>query len=507
MTGLALVVGNAQYNNPQHQLDNAVNDAKDFGDKLFSLGYVVHTWTDCTREVFENKLAEFAEELKQYEVGLFYFSGHGLQIDGVNYLTSIDTAFQDGSSAKYTSTQLDLVVDYMKNADPKMKILILDACRNNPLPSSFRGVQLNGLAPIHAPKGTLIAFSTSPGETAMDSGAGRNSIYTGALLNHINDADIPIEDFFKRVRTSVYTLSNGRQTSWEHTSLIGKYYFNSGQMVHATGMSYIQDVIADETFISSGTPIDKIIEDLKSHNYYSQHPALQRLNNIDALTIDVNSQFLIGRNLLQVAAGGENSAMAIMRRLGSWLSRFNQSGANHVLNGILFEIYFNSKGLFRREGFKTAFISEIFALSLNPDYSPSFEFIQQQLTPFQRFLFFIPGRDKTSIAFEIFLEKEIRKTWADNTFTHYWLRSLKHENVELLEIKADPRNQRSLSYEELLDKMENQLATPKSFIRISSNLPLLGSDTITVPFNFTLQRPELNQQDEKNLQKSNINYY
>jgi uncharacterized caspase-like protein len=80
-------------------------------------------------------------------------------------------------------------------------------------------------APIFAPKGTIIAFSTSPGEKAMDYGAGRNSIYTGSLLNHINDTNVPIEDFFKRVRTSVFTLSNGKQTSWEHTSLIGNFLF------------------------------------------------------------------------------------------------------------------------------------------------------------------------------------------------------------------------------------------------------------------------------------------
>ena len=207
---------------------------------------------NCNNEHFERDVRSFSDDLKSYDVGLFYFSGHGLQIDGQNYLTSLDTNFSDSISVKHTSIPLKEVMDYMQNDKTLIKILILDACRNNPLPE--RGTNL-GLAPIYAPKGTIIAFSTSPGETAMDYGAGKNSIYTGSLLNHIDDRNIPIEDFFKRVRTSVYTLSNGKQTSWEHTSLIGNFCFNSGQLIHSPKIPYREDCVIDKTFESHGTKI------------------------------------------------------------------------------------------------------------------------------------------------------------------------------------------------------------------------------------------------------------
>ena len=316
MNAIALVVGNADYYGEHNKLINAVNDANDFSTKLLSLGFVVRKTINCNNEQFDRDVRSFSDDLKSYDVGLFYFSGHGLQIDGQNYLTSLDTNFSDSISVKHTSIPLNEVMDYMQNDKTLIKILILDACRNNPLPE--RGTNL-GLAPIYAPKGTIIAFSTSPGETAMDYGAGRNSIYTGSLLNHIDDRNIPIEDFFKRVRTSVYTLSNGKQTSWEHTSLIGNFCFNSGQLIHSPKIPYGENCVIDKTFESHGTEIDEIIIALKSYNWYIQHPAIQKLNSLSPKNIDISTKFLLGRNILQTAIGGEFSACSIFNNLSDWL--------------------------------------------------------------------------------------------------------------------------------------------------------------------------------------------
>lgn len=107
MNGLAFVVGNANYVGEHNKLINAVNDAKDFSAKLLNLGFVVMTSIDCTNESFDRDIRKFSEELKKYDVGLFYFSGHGLQIEGKNYLTSVDTSFADSISAKHTSIPLD----------------------------------------------------------------------------------------------------------------------------------------------------------------------------------------------------------------------------------------------------------------------------------------------------------------------------------------------------------------------------------------------------------------
>jgi hypothetical protein len=388
MNALALIVGNVEYALPDDKLINAVNDSDDLAEKLMTLGFTIQKVTNCTRQEFDEALVKFGENLKKYQVGLFYFSGHGLQIDGLNYLASIDTSFADSSSAKYTSTRLDEVIDRMQNANPIIKILILDACRNNPLKSLYRGTTELGLAPIHAPKGTLIAFSTSPGEKAMDYGSGRNSIYTGSLLKHIDDPNIPIEDFFKRVRTSVYNLSRGKQTSWEHTSLIGNFHFNSGQLVHSIELPYKREFVADHLFKSSGSEIETIIEDLRSHDWYKQNPAIERIHTVAGKGIDNNSEFILGRNILQTAIGGEYSAQGIIKGLASWLVKFNKDGENHVLNGMLFEMYFDSKGLFRKGKFKSAYVDELYALQTDQRYFKSFDFIKQQLIPFKFHLFY-----------------------------------------------------------------------------------------------------------------------
>jgi uncharacterized caspase-like protein len=118
MNALALVVGNANYRQEKDRLANAVNDAEDFGTKLLNLGFVVRRATDCDREKFEREVRDFGDELRKFDVGLFYFSGHGLQIEGKNYLTSTDTSFADSVSAKHTSFPLDAIIDYMQQANP-----------------------------------------------------------------------------------------------------------------------------------------------------------------------------------------------------------------------------------------------------------------------------------------------------------------------------------------------------------------------------------------------------
>jgi len=493
MNAYALVIGNAKYVADKDKLVNAVNDAEDFGRKLINLGFIVRTVTDCTDETFDREVRAFGEELKKFDVGLFYFSGHGLQIEGKNYLTSIDTSFADDVSAKHTSYPLDQVIDYMQKANPIIKILILDACRDNPLPNQYRGVSPLGLASVHAPKGTIIAFSTSPGEKAMDYGSGKNSIYTGSLLNHIDDTNIPIEDFFKRVRTSVFTLSNGKQTSWEHTSLIGDFYFNSGQLIHSIELPYKQEYIADENFQSSGSEIDIIIQDLKSHNFYSQKPALERLARIQPNTIDESSLFLIGRNILQTAVGGEFSANSIIKNLDTWLQKYSTGEINHVLNGILFEIYFNSKGQFRQTNFKNELIDEIFKLQTNSKYQASFQFILKQLAPFKDFLYYLPTNPPTALPIEVRFETYEYKFFDDKIHIGHKLISVKHTEIELLEqYKTDDFNAISVTFEQFLRRLHSELCVPKNMLRLSMNAKEEDIKTVSIPWTLKLSRQRKN---------------
>lgn len=492
MNALALIIGNAKYNLEKDKLVNAVNDAEDFGKKLLNLGFIVNVVTDCNKENFDREIREFGKELKKFDVGLFYFSGHGLQIEGKNYLTSIDTSFADDVSAKHTSFPLDEIIDYMQKANPIIKILILDACRDNPLPNQYRSVQEQGLAPIHAPKGTIIAFSTSPGERALDYGFGRNSIYTGSLLNHIDDTNIQIEDFFKRVRTSVFNLSNGKQTSWEHTSLIGDFYFNSGQLIHSIELPYKKEYIADENFQSNGSDIDSVIQELKSQNYYKQKPALDRLAKIQPNTIDDSSLFLLGRNILQTAIGGEFSANSIIKNLDAWLPKYSTGDTNHVLNGILFEIYFNSKGQFRQTNFKNDFIDDIFKLQTSEKFKSSFQFILKQLAPFKDFLFYFPTNPATALPIEVKFDPFEYTFYDDKKRIEHKLVSVKHTEVELLEPYEDNvYNSISVNFEQFVERLCKELCVPKNMLRLSMKAEEQELKTISIPWTFKLSRQKV----------------
>lgn len=469
MNALALVIGNDNYTLKKNVLENAVNDANAISDTLLRLGYVVINKPDCNKVDFAKAISEFTTELEKYDIGLFFFSGHGLQIDGENYLAPIDADFSEEKVAKYTSFPMNVILSDMEKATPKIKIVILDACRNNPYPATYRGTFTKGLAPIYAPKGTIIAFSTSPGETAMDGGGVKNSIYTKSLLKHIQDKNIQIEDFFKRVRTSVFTLSQGKQLSWEHTSLIGDYYFNSGQLIHAVNLPYTTDVIADSQYISDGSDGGQIIEKLKSYDWYKQEPAFKKFERIDVSTVDKNLQFLLGRNILQTAIGGEYTAKAYIHNLENKLDKWNIDGENHVLNGILFEIYFDSSGRYRQGmNHKSLFINEICRLEEDARYKSSFDFITEQLQPFRDYIFYVPSSKPINLAIELqFENKEIEEFGVKQTV--YKLTGIIHQGTNILILDEEDAFYTSCNFDSLKAELSQKLCIPELRLTLSAN--------------------------------------
>lgn len=492
MKALALVVGNADYPLDKNRLDNAVNDASDFADKLEALQFKVIRVLNCISPDFDRALANFEKELKHYDIGLFFYSGHALQIKGRNYLTALDTGFQDEVSAKRTSIGLNDVIEHMENAAPTIKIIILDACRNNPYTNQFRGVGNEGLAPVYAPKGSIIAFSTSPGQVAMDGGSGKNSVYTGALLNHIGDRDIPIEEFFKRVRTSVYASTNGKQTSWEHTSMIGNFSFNAGQMIHSVALPYRPDYIADREYISEGRDIDPVIEGLREHVWDTQNGAIRKLYRIDKKNIDANSKFLLGRNLLQAATGGAFDAIDMMNDFRTWLPRYSDGDLNHVLNGILFETYFDSKGEFRKDNINNAFIDNIFEIQARSEFSESFKFIKEQLSPFSEYLFWIPGNPKATVPIEANFERKEEIGFGDKPGVKYKLISVRHAGTELLQ---SGYSSSGCDFETFRKRVASALSVPLKLVRLSVNIKEVETSTrLSVPSPFRLSRiPEVTE--------------
>ena len=217
----ALIIGNADYKNAP--LKNPVNDAKAMATALRKVGFEVMEYTNINQEKMETAISQFGNKIKKGGVGLFYFAGHGLQVKGENYLLPLQAKIDKEQQVKYRSVNLGLVLAEMDAASNPMNIVILDACRNNPFKRSFRSAT-RGLASTTAPTGTFVAYATAPGSVAAD-GEGSNGLYTQELLKNLNKPGLTIERVFKNVRASVLQQTNGKQTPWENSSIIGDFYF------------------------------------------------------------------------------------------------------------------------------------------------------------------------------------------------------------------------------------------------------------------------------------------
>ncbi len=218
----ALVIGNSRYR--MGVLANPVNDARAMATVLKDVGFDVILKTEVpNKDEMKRAIREFGGKLEQGGVGLFYYAGHGLQVDGINYLIPVEAQIYNQEEVEYECVEAGFVLAQMESARNRMNVVIMDACRDNPFARSFRSSK-RGLATINAPTGTLIAYATAPGSVASD-GTGKNGLYTEILLNEIQVEGQKIEETFKNVRRSVLDLSDGRQTPWESSSLIGDFYF------------------------------------------------------------------------------------------------------------------------------------------------------------------------------------------------------------------------------------------------------------------------------------------
>jgi uncharacterized caspase-like protein len=219
---VALVIGNSKYK--MSPLANPGNDARDMSKKLKALGFKVILKTDANQKEMIQAIRDFGISLREKRgVGLFYFAGHGIQVNGENYLLPIGTDIMEEDEVIYESVNVNRILEKMDRANGRVNVVILDACRNNPFERSFRSAA-RGLAQMKSPSGTLIAFATEPGNVAMD-GEGRNGVYTQNLLKHLETENLDIGRMFRRVRSDVMKSTSNRQTPWESSSLTGDFYF------------------------------------------------------------------------------------------------------------------------------------------------------------------------------------------------------------------------------------------------------------------------------------------
>ncbi len=228
---VALVIGNANYQNTV-ALPNTANDAGAMAGALQRLDFDVVTGVDLTRDQMNRTMKTFARKLVGAEVGLFYYAGHGMQVAGENYLIPVDAALAQETDLDFEGVKIKVVMDRLL-ASAKVKIVILDSCRDNPLAASLArsmGSSVSrsmapsaGLSAMSGASGTLVAFATAPGKIALD-GNGKNSPFTSALLKHIETPGLDVDVMMKRVRGEVARSTGARQQPWTNSALNGEFY-------------------------------------------------------------------------------------------------------------------------------------------------------------------------------------------------------------------------------------------------------------------------------------------
>ena len=393
MNRYALCIGNANYIvSSLGHLPAAIEDAKAIGEELTSLGFNVDTRFDLESRDMAVAIGGLEDKIKQYDSVLFYYAGHGFEIDGVNILAPVNLNPDDSKSAiLYDAYKLSELMDLLDRADdnkvPKTKIIILDACRTQ---LNVRGGS-QFFAPILAPQGSIIAFSTSPGQTAKESGI--HGIYTNALLRYMDAPRISVERVFKRVRTALVNETNGAQIPWEHTSLIGDYYLNPNTIYDGTGYSH--EAIADSEYIfTRNSKIRDIVSGFKSHNFYQQQDALKDFKRIPRSEIDditADELFVLGRNIYQAACGGCWDCQRFIDDFGT-CSFISDAAKLHILNGMAFEIYYDSRGEIRKN-LKGEYSPKVIEILEKEEYYGSLMFITSRLEK-EESIFYIPGQDE-----------------------------------------------------------------------------------------------------------------
>ena len=221
---VALVIGNGSYANAT-PLANPTRDAKQVAELLTAAGFEVTSGSDLDHDSMIQVIQDFAGKIAKRgpdTVAFVYYAGHGLQVAGDNFLVPVDARISKEADVEPSTIRLVDIMATLEAVPSRMRIVVLDACRNDP----FEALKddSRGLAIVDAPNGSIVAYSTAPGTQAYD-GTGNNSPYTAAFLRLARQPNVPIEQFFKKVRLLVNDATDGRQTPWESSSLTGDFYF------------------------------------------------------------------------------------------------------------------------------------------------------------------------------------------------------------------------------------------------------------------------------------------
>ncbi len=248
---VALIIGNSSYQHSQ-PLKNPSNDARAVGALFEPLGYEVHLHLDTDRRSIAQAVGDFHQISSGADSAIFYYAGHGVSVDGRNYLIPVDSDIQRVADVKLgLAIDAELAIEQAL-ADAKVKLVFLDACRDNPFVEQIKrslgatrsAAVSSGLSEMKSGAGTLIAFSTAPGQVALD-GSGNNSPFAEALVRHLSEPGLEIRLAMTKVRADVEAYTDGKQTPWESTNLTG-FYFMSPPIPISTPPAEVKETNSDE---------------------------------------------------------------------------------------------------------------------------------------------------------------------------------------------------------------------------------------------------------------------
>jgi len=332
---VALVIGNSSY--ASSPLKNPVNDAHAMASTLRRLGFEVDERTNLNYIPFNEAVENFGNKLKTGGIGLFYYAGHGMQVNGANYLIPVDAKINTENEVRYKAIDAGLVLAKMESAKSDVNIAIFDACRDNPFARSFRSAS-HGLAQVDAPTGTIIAYATAPGRTAAD-GDGKNGVYTDALIQAIESPGLKVEEVFKRVRKLVIEKTAYSQVPWESSSLVGDFHFIQPSSITDLKPSPLRPQPVVKTVVENAPIVQKSPDSELTYTDPATGLMWVKSGNIADKEMDWDGAMNWVKGL---SYGGYNDwRLPTVEELGDFVKRggtqpsewLNANGFNNVLNG------------------------------------------------------------------------------------------------------------------------------------------------------------------------------
>lgn len=473
MKRIALCIGNNEYS-PMSPLSCAVQDATAMATKLTELGFDTQLAVNLDRVNMAKTIFDFTPKIKDCDATVLYYAGHGFQVKGENVLAPVDlNCLDDENVVHINAFPISALTNVFDDYPDKTKILILDACRDV---LGTRGVA-KGFGPMLAPKGTIIAFATSPGQSAKENLSTGHGYYTEALLKYIDLSRVPVETVFKKTRELLAGSTCGTQISWEHTSLIGNFYFNPDTIY--CGAPYGEDAYADCSFSFESPFLKDIINDFKSYDWKYQRDAVSCLQNVKYTEARSSELFVLGRNIYQAADGGCYDAQDFIDRFAT-ITYIPIEAKVHVLNGMAYEIYFDSNDMIRHQ-IKTgkSRYQKVIEYLEREEFYGSLSFIVEKLQRIADRPLYIPGQNE-KMDFLLKVHTEADAICVDDIL--YQVKSVYRDTEE--DKKPDTMEWPSkVDRRELSKRIAEKTAAPVDRIRLKFTPEVENGSMFLIPYN------------------------